>query len=1504
MVLSDAAGNELDRTTTATVGGVDGQYSFDGLLPGDYQITIDDSTLPDADWSVTTDGTTADPIDVTLAAGDAETDADVGITARSSIGDEVFVDLDGDGVQDAGEPGWVGAPLTLALFDGAGTQIATTTTAPADGTYSFDTVLPGDYTVAVVPSSLPTGYTVTSTDPFPVTLGVDATRLDVDFGINATGTIGDFVWYDIDGDGVQAPGEPGLTGGLVQLVTNAGQPGETVVATTRHPRTPTPNYSFTDVNSGQYTVRYDISALPTGAVPTTPTDIAVNLPLGGVIDTADFGIRGSQSIGDTVFIDVNGDGVQDTGPGSLEVGQGGVTVELRLGGNVVLTTTTAADGSYLFDNLLPGPYEVTVDASTFPSPAYSLTTPDPLLADLQPGANITDADIGINALGTVSGSVFTDADENGTQDTGAGNIEPGLGSVTVSLIDPDTGAVALDTNGDPLTVDTNPDGTYSFVGVPAGDYEVRVDTADLGTLDLVAATPNDAAISLPVGGAVADIDFGANERGSIGDRLWVDANGDGNQDGPITEPDLTSGTPITVELLQNGAVVDTVTTTDGTYLFDDLLAGDYTVRVDTSTLPAGFNLTTPNDVAVPLGVGDDIDTVDFGANSQGVIGDLVVYDANANGVRDPGEVGVDGIDVALTPPGPAVAVQTTTSGGGGYTFTNLNAGTYTVSLSAASLPVGSTISAPTPTGAFTVPLPVGGAIDTADFAITGTNTISGTAWFDTDADAVRDGDEPDTFGGVVVNLLDDAGNVVATTTTAADGTYLFPNLFGGTYSVEFDTTTLPAGTTLTTPASIGSRTVVDGDTITDVDAGVTGTGSIGDTVFVDADADGSQAGPLEIGQVGIVVVLSDDAGNEIARTTSAGDGSYSFDNLLPGDYSVAVDSTSLSPGFVVTTPDPQPVALGPGEDVDTVDIGVNATSALSGSVWLDANNDDVRDVTETLPVPDVTDIEVVLFDDAGNEVDRVNLDANGDYTFSDVPAGTWTIEVDETTLPDDPDSFNLTAANGETVTIGVDDDRTGIDFGVNAIGVIGDTVWVDTDGDGIIDPDETERVAGIVVQLFEQGTTTPALDGSGNPITAITGPDGTFSLNGVLAGDYTVVFDPSSFPPGLAPTTPASVDVTLGVGDENLDVDLGLLGTNSIGDLVYFDSDGDGVQDPDEIGEAGIDVQLLDSTGATIATTTTGADGSYLFENLPAGDYQVVVPAASLPTGYSVTTDGSDASPFAVTVADGDVVDTVDIGVTAPGSISGVLFLDVDTDGTRDPAELVGPVSGVEVELVDGAGNVVAAVTIAADGTYSFDDVPPGDYTVRVVEASIPPGYGLTTSTIDVTVEPAGEVTDVDHGVAGTGRVGDLVFVDGDGDGAQDPGEGGLGGVRLILSDSAGNQLAEIITGPNGEYSFDGLIPGDYVVTLDVTSLGDGLEVTGPTSFTVTIDGASPVILTLDFGVSEIVTPPTTTPPGGDIPATGAESTLLLQWAVFLSLLGIALFLVARRRETRSSRVH
>src|SRR5262249_45988018 len=140
---------------------------------------------------------------------------DFGYRGSGSIGDFVWHDLNGNGMQDAGEPGIPNVSVTVTWlgFDGlvgGGDDISYTTTTDSAGKYTVGTLPAGTYTVTVNTASLPDNFmqtfdldgTVTA-NTASLTLNPGENRTDADFGYRGNATIGDFVWYDVDGDGAQ-----------------------------------------------------------------------------------------------------------------------------------------------------------------------------------------------------------------------------------------------------------------------------------------------------------------------------------------------------------------------------------------------------------------------------------------------------------------------------------------------------------------------------------------------------------------------------------------------------------------------------------------------------------------------------------------------------------------------------------------------------------------------------------------------------------------------------------------------------------------------------------------------------------------------------------------------------------------------------------------------------------------------------------------------------------------------------------------------------------------------------------------------------------------------------------------------------------------------------------------------------------------------------------------------------------------------------------------------------
>ncbi|HHM20672.1 MAG TPA: hypothetical protein ENJ20_01495 [Bacteroidetes bacterium] len=230
------------------------------------------------------------------------------------------------------------------------------------------------------------------------------------------GSIGDFVWNDLDQDGVQDPGEPGMAGVTVLLKDCSNN---ILDQTTTDG---TGFYLFADLAAGCYRIGV---VLPNGfqfSAPNATNDALdsdidpamamsgdINLAPGENDPTNDAGVfqpgPNTGSIGDFVWNDLDQDGVQDPG----EPGMAGVTVLLKDCSNNVLTSTvTDANGGYLFSGLAAGCYRIgVVLPNGFQFSAPNATNDaldsdiDPAMAmtgdiNLAPGENNPDVDAGVN----------------------------------------------------------------------------------------------------------------------------------------------------------------------------------------------------------------------------------------------------------------------------------------------------------------------------------------------------------------------------------------------------------------------------------------------------------------------------------------------------------------------------------------------------------------------------------------------------------------------------------------------------------------------------------------------------------------------------------------------------------------------------------------------------------------------------------------------------------------------------------------------------------------------------------------------------------------------------------------------------------------------------------------------------------------------------------------------------------------------------------------------------
>ena len=1193
--------------------------------------------------------------------------------------------------------------VTVRLLDADGNPVKDssgadiTTKTDADGKYTFTRLPLGSYKVEVVPgeakvdgtdvnladykqtygygsstsrSQVGQGKLVTPA-PIELTAGApNATKID--FAFVKPVSLGNFVWFDANKNGIQDADEVGVAGVTVTL---DGQLDMDVVVDADgnlvKPLTTDANgkYVFTNLLPSSYGVTFTIPDGYSETVSKAGDDRAVDsdgwqtwtiLKQGQDDMTIDLGLIADGTIGDTLFWDVDNNGGSE--PSGADKPLAGVTVKLTYttpaGVEKTLTTVTDENGKYSFKDLAPGDYVVTVDKASL-----ATVCPECTAQTHAPSGDLTASEgqeLSLTSKVTLSPGKMTNNDQDWAF-TGVANT-----AIVKAIAEP--------------------------AEVPAGGFTPG--TSVTYTLTVTNEGPS------PATGVIAQdkLPSGVTFVSAQGDGTYDAASGKWDLSTEVIEKDATRTLRITVTI--DASAAGSVVTNTATIEKQDQIGDKKPDNTSSVPLTAGYTIAGK--------LYNDADASFSSSDSEAPYAGVTVALLKK-----------DGTPVLDKDGNPMTAV---TDAEGKYSFVGLPLGEYTVSVvDPTSGPLAGTKPTEAYTGRYkttadvTIAEATGSVID-VNFGFVKPASVGDKVWMDVNRDGIQDADEP-AMPGVTVTLTradgsavtDASGNPVAAVTTDANGKYVFENLLPGDYKVTF---TNPAGYEATVSDAGDDRgadsngteaavSLTQGQDDATVDYGLVGTGVIGDQLFVDVNQNGGSApdaGDKPLAGVKVTLTWTGPGGiTRTYETTTDAEGKYKFENLLPGEYKVSVDPETL----LKAEPLLDVLTHSPAGDVDAKKV-VSAevktdkdkladAFKLTANLTLTGENNSNLDqdwgfgisadtaILKAITDPDEQAQESFEFTPGQRVTYTLTLTNNGPGVATGVkasdelPSGVSFVEAQGDGSYDSAtgvwDLSGLTLAKGDVKKITITVEITGEGAGKLVTNVarithqdqagddptnnessasfkggynLGGTIYRDSDA-SYSKSDSEQRFKGVTVALLNEDGT-PVLDANGDPMTATTDENGAYQFVGLAPASYRVVIadpdkgDLAGLIPTQAYTGKGETQASVTISDASVQgVDFGLVAPATIGDRVWNDADGNGA-DNGEPGVPGVTVILKDANGVEVGRTTTDANGNYRFTGLVPGTYTVDI---EVPAGFNAAT-----TSMTVTVGEGEEKLDVDFPLT------------------------------------------------------------------------------------------------------------------------------------------------------------------------------------------------------------------------------------------------------------------
>lgn len=1041
------------------------------------------------------------------------------------------------------------------------------------------------------------------------------------------------------------------------------------------------------------------------------------------------------------------------------------------------SAVTAEDGSFSFEGLAPGEYNVYVpkpEGKTLAEgTSWQLSQKGDMVwiaLTLSSGQTAQLPEIVFESLTGVQGCAYSDVNESQTRDS----EELLLSGVNVLLQRMENGGWT-----DVANTVTDDYGAYAFLRLGEGEYRVCAgsDGVDffVATVGGVAQYEGKMACSQPFTlreGDQLEVDISLQTPASLYITTFLDSDGDGVRGDGIgiggVAVEIVNGT----EVAASG-----VTGADGVAMIGGIRPGRYNLRL---TAPGGYNFTVKgadpaNGDSCVSGVDGGVALSDpfgfaaaqttsaaAGLGRSGTFGGKVFEDLNNDGIMDENDPGVAGVVLKLQGTKTKKTFELISDDTGVYQFVGLPDDRY---LFSATLPEGMLYARYSKTGGDLRSV-FSGSVVTREFTIKNAEQLTdknvgvvqngvmtGTAFLDLNYNGYYDEGEPGYAGVTVEAIKVSNSESMGKTVTGEDGSFRLEGLRGGEYRMR---AILPNDGSIFTivPGAGGEKanyfeqrstrrentiqpvTIQSGGE-TSALVGVAVGASVQGTIFQDADYNG-RVDDGERRLSGVAVQIVDEAGNVAASATTDGKGQYILKGIMPGRYTIMVRRingygfTRLRPeevggSHVVELLDDYgrvaPMDIAMGQVIEGVNAGLLPSATVTGTLFNDVNDDGLMTEDETgLPGASVR-----LRSDDG-EIDLVRaVAADGVYFFDGVMPGSYTLTFllpEHTEIAKVAQGGNTLENKGQETSTAAFAVAMGENYqyplvGAVILGNFESMIFNDSNGNGIQDEGE-KGISGAEVTL------TPDRAGV-EPMTAASDRDGLCAIVGLRPAGYKLTV---TLPKGMifshelvgeslpfSARSTQTLTCSWSILVSRAVKSIGAVAPASVEGVIWLDEDKGGTQAGNEALMSGITVELVDESSATVAARGETTDNGFIIENVRPGAYtaRFLMPAQAEPAADAKSTF----------VLDGRYMRQTGIEVAEGQKVKGLTtgLVSRTSVGGKLWLEAGGvqtPVTGVQVTLwLEGDANPTQTVTTDDNGGYRFDGLWPGEYILR---AALPQG--------------------------------------------------------------------------------------------------------------------------------------------------------------------------------------